>query len=498
MIRELCLALRACAVTFVLCAVAYPAVVWGMAQLLFPSSGRGSLIYGADHRTVIGSELIAQRFESDQYFHPRPSAVDYKADAAGGSNLGTENPDLRKTIAERAEALAGDAREPGSGRPGRPRRDRASIRTSARRPRITRRRASRPPADVLEQVRALIERAHQSIGRDPGAPAAGQRAVLNLLSTSRARVLSRPIAGGEHSVRHGIACARSSHSPHPRAVPEPDPPPGAGPAQGLPGLGGRRGQDVCDAPRGTSPQGAGRRRRRSGWSRPTAAPRPPSRSATSRSSRPARSNTAASRSARWTSTPSWLAGPRSAWSTSSPTPMPRAARHPKRYQDVEDLLHAGNPRDHDRQRPASREPVRRDRAGDRRQGQGAPPRSRPGRGRPDRQRRRLGRRPDRAAEDRQDLPGRTGSRTALENFFTPSNLTRLREITLTEIAHLIDRRNRRAEADQYPALGDRPRDGRTLQPQPQRAGAAAQDRPDRRPAECSMVRRVYPDSRQKT
>ncbi len=39
---------------------------------------------------------------------------------------------------------------------------------------------------------------------------------------------------------------------------------------------------------------------------------------------------------------------------------------------------------------------------------------------------------------------------ALANFFTPPNLTRLREITLTEIAHLIDRRNRRAEADQYP------------------------------------------------
>jgi two-component system sensor histidine kinase KdpD len=40
--------------------------------------------------------------------------------------------------------------------------------------------------------------------------------------------------------------------------------------------------------------------------------------------------------------------------------------------------------------------------------------------------------------------------TALENFFTASNLTRLREMTLTEIAHLIDRRSRRAEADQYP------------------------------------------------
>jgi two-component system, OmpR family, sensor histidine kinase KdpD len=41
---------------------------------------------------------------------------------------------------------------------------------------------------------------------------------------------------------------------------------------------------------------------------------------------------------------------------------------------------------------------------------------------------------------------------ALENFFTPANLTRLREIALREIAHLIDRRGRRAEADRAPAL----------------------------------------------
>jgi two-component system sensor histidine kinase KdpD len=39
---------------------------------------------------------------------------------------------------------------------------------------------------------------------------------------------------------------------------------------------------------------------------------------------------------------------------------------------------------------------------------------------------------------------------AMENFFTPANLTRLREITLTESAHLIDRRTRRAEADKAP------------------------------------------------
>lgn len=39
---------------------------------------------------------------------------------------------------------------------------------------------------------------------------------------------------------------------------------------------------------------------------------------------------------------------------------------------------------------------------------------------------------------------------ALANFFTAPNLTRLRELTLTEVAHLIDRRARRAEADKAP------------------------------------------------
>jgi two-component system sensor histidine kinase KdpD len=40
---------------------------------------------------------------------------------------------------------------------------------------------------------------------------------------------------------------------------------------------------------------------------------------------------------------------------------------------------------------------------------------------------------------------------ALSNFFTAANLTRLREIALAEMAHLIDRRGRRAAADQAPA-----------------------------------------------
>src|SRR3954466_5086425 len=110
MIRETANALAACLVTFALCSVAYPAAVWGVAWLAFPHQAGGSLI--ERDGKVVGSELIAQPFASDTYFRPRPSAVDYKADATGGSNLGTKNPDLRKKVAERAEALKATAEHP--------------------------------------------------------------------------------------------------------------------------------------------------------------------------------------------------------------------------------------------------------------------------------------------------------------------------------------------------------------------------------------------------
>ena len=106
MIREIGNALLACLVTFVLCVFVYPALVWGLGNLAFPRQAAGSLIYGRD-RAVIGSELIAQPFSSDRYFRPRPSAADYKADAASGSNLGTKNPDLRAKVQERAKAWEG-------------------------------------------------------------------------------------------------------------------------------------------------------------------------------------------------------------------------------------------------------------------------------------------------------------------------------------------------------------------------------------------------------
>ena len=112
MFREVLPALRACVVTFAMCAVAYPSILWGLAELVFPVQAGGSLIYGPDGRTVVGSALVAQRFDSDRYFHPRPSAADYKADAASGSNLGTKNPDLRKLVADRSTALGATPEHP--------------------------------------------------------------------------------------------------------------------------------------------------------------------------------------------------------------------------------------------------------------------------------------------------------------------------------------------------------------------------------------------------
>ena len=91
----------------VLTGVIYPAVVTGLAQLLFPSQANGSLITGIDDKPI-GSSLIGQPFSSPGHFWGRPSATapfPYNAGASSGSNLGPTNPALVDAVKARIEVL---------------------------------------------------------------------------------------------------------------------------------------------------------------------------------------------------------------------------------------------------------------------------------------------------------------------------------------------------------------------------------------------------------
>ncbi|HWW60923.1 MAG TPA: K(+)-transporting ATPase subunit C [Thermoanaerobaculia bacterium] len=106
------IAIRTTLVLLVIVCGIYPAAVWAIGQVAFRHEANGSLV--VRNGRVIGSSLIGQPFTSDRYFHSRPSAVDFNAQASGGSNLGPTSQKLRDRIAGARVVLS---REDGEGSP---------------------------------------------------------------------------------------------------------------------------------------------------------------------------------------------------------------------------------------------------------------------------------------------------------------------------------------------------------------------------------------------
>lgn len=88
MLKELKPGLLMMLVMTVLLGLIYPAVVTGVAQVLFRDQANGSLV--VSDGKVIGSRLLGQGFTRPEYFWTRPSSAGsgYDATSSAGTNLG--------------------------------------------------------------------------------------------------------------------------------------------------------------------------------------------------------------------------------------------------------------------------------------------------------------------------------------------------------------------------------------------------------------------------
>lgn len=107
MFAELATSLRSLVIFSLALGMVYPAVVTVLGQALFPEAAAGSLIYQG--KTLIGSELLAQKFTSARYFHARPSGSDFAANPSGASNLSPTSAALNEAIAKRRADEGADA-----------------------------------------------------------------------------------------------------------------------------------------------------------------------------------------------------------------------------------------------------------------------------------------------------------------------------------------------------------------------------------------------------
>ena len=106
LLKHLRISLIATVLFTVLTGLAYPLVVTGVGQILFPGKSNGSLI--KEQGKVVGSDLIGQPFSDPKYFWGRLSSTGpyaYNGGASSGSNLGPLNPALLDAVKKRVTDL---------------------------------------------------------------------------------------------------------------------------------------------------------------------------------------------------------------------------------------------------------------------------------------------------------------------------------------------------------------------------------------------------------
>ena len=100
--KNIILSLKTTLLLLTIFAFIYPLSVFLIGDLLFHSQSNGSLI--KKNGTVIGSEIIAQSFKEAKYFHPRPSACNFRADKSSASNLAVTSQELHEIIQKNIDA----------------------------------------------------------------------------------------------------------------------------------------------------------------------------------------------------------------------------------------------------------------------------------------------------------------------------------------------------------------------------------------------------------
>jgi K+-transporting ATPase ATPase C chain len=102
MLKQLRGAVWLLALTVLVCGILYPLSLWLIGRVPgLHDKAEGSLVTDAKGN-VVGSRLIAQNFEGDEFFQPRPSHAGgkgYEANASGASNWAGSNYLLRDRVA---------------------------------------------------------------------------------------------------------------------------------------------------------------------------------------------------------------------------------------------------------------------------------------------------------------------------------------------------------------------------------------------------------------